>query len=186
MARFHKPKRLFMETITIGGGCFWCVEAVLKPLRGVTEVVSGYAGGKVRNPTYREVCYGRTGHAEVVRVAYDPAVISTEDLLTVFMATHDPTTLNQQGADRGTQYRSVIFYENDSQRQAAETVIARLTADTVYPDPIVTEVGPLPEFFNGEAYHQDYFDRNAEQPYCQAVIAPKLAKLRRHFMDRLA
>ena len=175
-----------METITLGGGCFWCVEAVLAPLRGVQSVVSGYAGGAVKNPTYREVCYGRTGHAEVVRVTYDPAVVSTHDLLTVFMTTHDPTTLNRQGADRGTQYRSVIFFESDAQREEAETVVAELTAAGVFADPIVTEVAPLDVFYPAEDYHQDYFARNPEQPYCQAVIAPKVSKLRTQYLDRLA
>jgi peptide-methionine (S)-S-oxide reductase len=175
-----------METLTLGGGCFWCVEAVLVPLRGVASVESGYAGGRVRNPTYREVCSGLTGHAEVVRVTFDPEVISLDDLLTVFLTTHDPTTLNRQGADRGTQYRSVIFHTSDAQRAAAEAVIARLTAERVYADPIVTEVAPLDVFYPAEAYHQDYFARNPEQPYCQAVIAPKVSKLRSLYLDRLA
>jgi peptide-methionine (S)-S-oxide reductase len=175
-----------MDTITLGGGCFWCVEAVLKPLRGVASVVSGYAGGTVKNPTYREVCYGKTGHAEVVRVTYDPARLSTHDLLTVFLTTHDPTTLDRQGADRGTQYRSVVFYETDAQREAAEAVVQELTEGGVYPDPIVTEIAPLDVFYPAEDYHQDYFALNAQQPYCQAVIAPKVAKLRRHYLDKLA
>ncbi|MFN3597196.1 MAG: peptide-methionine (S)-S-oxide reductase MsrA [Rubricoccaceae bacterium] len=180
-----RPSPDGLETIVLGGGCFWCVEAVLKPLRGVRRVVSGYAGGKGRNPTYREVCSGRTGHAEVVAVTFDPAEISREDLLRVFFATHDPTTLNRQGADVGTQYRSVVFYADEAQRAAAEQVIAEFTAEGVYSDPIVTELAPLPEFFPAEDYHQDYFARHPEQPYCQAVIAPKVAKLRRHFFDRL-
>ncbi len=174
------------ETITLGGGCFWCVEAVLKPLRGVARAVSGYAGGRVRNPTYREVCSGRTGHAEVVRVTYDPSVLSTRDLLRVFMTTHDPTTLNRQGADRGTQYRSVIFHETDAQRADAEAVVAELTAEGVYADPIVTEIAPLDVFYPAEDYHQDYFARNPAQPYCAAVIAPKVSTLRRLYLDRLA
>jgi peptide-methionine (S)-S-oxide reductase len=172
------------ETITLGGGCFWCVEAVLKPLRGVAQVVSGYAGGRVRNPTYREVCSGRTGHAEVVRVTFDPSVLPLRDLLTVFMTTHDPTTLNRQGADVGTQYRSVVFHETDAQREAAEAVVRELAP--AFPDPIVTEIAPLDVFYPAEDYHQDYFARNPAQPYCQAVIAPKVAKLRRHFFERLA
>lgn len=175
-----------METITLGGGCFWCVEAVLKPLRGVASVESGYAGGHVRNPTYREVCSGRTGHAEVVRVTYDPAVLPTRDLLTVFLTTHDPTTLNRQGADRGTQYRSVIYHETDAQRDDAQAVIADLTEARTFDDPIVTEVAPLDVFYRAEDYHQDYFARNPAQPYCAAVIAPKVAKLRRTYLDRLA
>lgn len=175
-----------LETLVLGGGCFWCVEAVLQPLRGVRRVVSGYAGGKVRNPTYREVCSGRTGHAEVVAVTFDPQELSREDLLRVFLSTHDPTTLNRQGADVGTQYRSAVFYADEAQRAAAEAVIAEFTSKGVYAEPIVTEVSPLSEFFPAEDYHQDYFARNPEQPYCQAVIAPKVAKLRRHFFDRLA
>lgn len=174
-----------METITLGGGCFWCVEAVVQPLRGVTSVVSGYAGGRVRNPTYREVCSGLTGHAEVVRVTYDPAVLATRDLLTVFLTTHNPTTLNRQGADRGTQYRSVIFYETDAQRADAEAVVAELTAAGVYDDPIVTEIAPLDTFYPAEDYHQDYYARNPSAPYCAAVIAPKVAKLRAQYLDKL-
>lgn len=174
-----------METITLGGGCFWCVEAVLKPLRGVTSVVSGYAGGTVKNPTYREVCYGRTGHAEVVRVTFDPDQISTHDLLMVFMTTHDPTTLNRQGADRGTQYRSVIYYESEAQQEAARVVVADLTREGVYADPIVTEIAPLDTFYPAEDYHQDYYAQNPAQPYCQAVIAPKVAKLRSLYLDKL-
>ena len=174
-----------MDTITLGGGCFWCVEAVLKPLRGVASVVSGYAGGTVKNPTYREVCYGKTGHAEVVRVTYDPTQLSTRDLLTVFMTTHDPTTLNRQGADRGTQYRSVIYYESEAQREAAEAVVRELTDGSVFADPIVTEIAPLDVFYPAEDYHQDYYAQNAAQPYCQAVIAPKVAKLRSRYLDKL-
>lgn len=156
------------------------------PLRGVRRVVSGYAGGRVPNPTYREVCSGLTGHAEVVQVTFDPAEISYRDLLGVFFATHDPTTLNRQGADVGTQYRSVVFYHDDEQRRAAEEVIAGLEAEGVFDDPIVTEVKPLDRFYVAEAHHQDYFRRNPAQPYCQAVIAPKVAKLRREYLDRLA
>ncbi len=175
-----------LNTITLGGGCFWCVEAVLAPLRGIESVVSGYAGGSTETPTYREVCSGRTGHAEVVRVSYDPAEISMRDLLTVFLTTHDPTTLDRQGADAGTQYRSVIFYETDGQRRAAQEVIAELTDEAVYPDPIVTEVAPLDTFYPAEADHQDYYARNPAQPYCRAVIAPKVAKLRQQHLDKLA
>lgn len=174
------------ETITLGGGCFWCVEAILKPLRGVHSVVSGYAGGAVKNPTYREVCSGRTGHAEIVRVAFDPDQISVDDLLGVFFATHDPTTQDRQGADRGSQYRSVVFYETEAQRAAAERVVADLTAQNVFDRPIVTEIAPLDVFYPAEDYHQDYFARNADQAYCAAVIAPKVSKLRKHFLDKLA
>jgi peptide-methionine (S)-S-oxide reductase len=173
------------ETATFGGGCFWCVEAVMLPLRGVRRVTSGYAGGRVKHPTYREVCSGRTGHAEVVQVEYDPAEVSYRDLLHVFFATHDPTTLNRQGADVGTQYRSVVFYHDDAQRAEAEAVIAELEAEQVFDRPIATEVKPLEAFYPAEDYHQDYFARNPAQPYCQAVIAPKVAKLRRHYLDRL-
>ena len=174
------------ETLVLGGGCFWCVEAVLEPLRGVLDVTSGYAGGHVKNPGYREVCSGRTGHAEVVRVTFDPSVISREDLLRVFFATHDPTTLNRQGADRGTQYRSVVFVDGREQRASAQAVIRELTEAGVFDDPIVTEVSDLPEFFVAEPYHQDYYANNPDQGYCRAVIAPKVAKLRAHYLDKLA
>lgn len=174
------------DTIVLGGGCFWCVEAVLKPLKGVTEVVSGYANGETPNPTYREVCSGRTGHAEVVRVTFDPEVISLHDLLVVFFTTHDPTTLNRQGADVGTQYRSGVYYESDVQREAAQAVIEELTVQGVFSDPIVTEIEPLDTFYPAEDYHQDYYARNPAQPYCQAVIAPKVSKLRALYLDRLA
>jgi len=173
------------ETATFGGGCFWCVEAVMQPLRGVRGVTSGYAGGRVRNPSYREVCSGRTGHAEVVQVAYDPEEISYRDLLLVFFATHNPTTRDRQGADVGTQYRSIVLYHDEAQREAAEAVIAELEGEGVFDGPIVTEVAPLEAFYPAEAHHQDYFRRNPEAPYCQAVIAPKVAKLRRHHLDRL-
>lgn len=173
------------ETATVGAGCFWCVEAVMMALRGVERVVSGYAGGNVKDPTYREVCSGRTGHAEVVQITFDPAEISFRDLLFIFFATHDPTTMNRQGADSGTQYRSVIFNHNDEQRATAETVIAELTRDNVFGAPIVTELAPLDVFYRAEDYHQDYFNTNQNQPYCQAVIAPKVAKLRKQYLDRL-
>lgn len=182
----YRPMTDSLNTITLGGGCFWCVEAVLVPLRGVASVVSGYAGGSTENPTYRAVCSGQTGHAEVVRVSYDASAISTRDLLTVFLTTHDPTTRDRQGADAGTQYRSVVLYETDEQRRIAEEVIAELTDDAVYPDPIVTEVAPLGTFYPAEADHQDYYARNSDRPYCQAVIAPKVAKLRQRHLDKLA
>ena len=174
------------QTITLGGGCFWCTEAVLLPLRGVASVTSGYANGHVKNPTYREVCSGRTGHAEVVRVAFDPDAIALDDLLGIFFATHDPTTLDRQGGDRGTQYRSAVFYESPEQHEAADRVVADLTAQGVFADPLVTEIAPLDVFYPAEEYHQDYFARNADQPYCAAVIAPKVSKLRRAYLDRLA
>ena len=173
------------DSIVLGGGCFWCVEAVMLPLRGVTSVVSGYANGHVVNPTYREVCSGRTGHAEVVEVTFDPEVISLHDLLTVFFTTHDPTTLNRQGGDRGTQYRSGIYVTSEAQREVAEAVRAEITAQGIYPDPIVTEIEPLETFYPAEDYHQDYFARNPAQPYCQAVIAPKVSKLRALYLDKL-
>ncbi|OZC02385.1 peptide-methionine (S)-S-oxide reductase MsrA [Rubricoccus marinus] len=172
------------ETATLGGGCFWCTEAVLEKLRGVKSVTSGYAGGKIPNPSYREICTGLTGHAEVVRVEFDPDVISYADLLRVFFATHDPTTLNQQGADRGTQYRSTIMYDSEEHRKTAEAVIEELK-DT-FDRPIVTEVVEEPTFYPAEDYHQEYYRSNPGQPYCQAVIAPKVAKLRAHYLDKLA
>jgi peptide-methionine (S)-S-oxide reductase len=174
-----------LETATLGGGCFWCVEAVLEPLRGVLHVVSGYAGGDVDDPTYEQICTGRTGHAEVVRVTFHPSEISYRDLLRIFFATHDPTTLNRQGADKGTQYRSVVFYHSAEQKDTAEAVIAELEAEGLWDDPIVTELSPSPEFFPAEAYHQRYYANNSAQPYCRAVITPKVSKLRSEFADRL-
>lgn len=174
------------EVATLGGGCFWCTEAAFQRLRGVVSVVSGYAGGDVPDPSYEQVCSGRTRHAEVVRVEFDPRVVSFRDLLHVFFTIHDPTTLNRQGADVGTQYRSVVFYHSPEQREEAESVISDLTAEGVWPDPIVTEVSPAPEFYPAESHHQDYYRRNERQPYCQVVISPKLAKLRSRFADRLA
>ena len=174
-----------METATLAGGCFWCLEAVLTRLRGVDRVESGYAGGHVPNPSYRAVCTGSTGHAEVVQVDYDPQDISYRDLLEVFFATHDPTTLNRQGHDVGTQYRSAIFYHNDAQKQDAESVIAELTAQKTFDDPIVTEVVPLEKFYPAEDYHREYYDRNPEQPYCQVVISPKVSKLRQKYAEKL-
>ena len=173
------------ETATLAGGCFWCLEAVYKELRGVEKVVSGYMGGQVPNPSYQLVCTGTTGHAEVVQITYDPEEISFRDLLKVFFTIHDPTTLNRQGGDVGTQYRSAIFYHSPAQKEAADEVIRELTAEGVWDDPIVTEVVPLEQFYPAEEYHQDYFERNPSQPYCQAVVAPKVSKVRKHFLDRL-
>lgn len=173
------------RTATLGGGCFWCLEAVYDRLRGVRSVTSGYAGGHVENPTYRQVCGGDTGHAEVVRLEYDPEVVDYRTLLTVFFAMHDPTTPDRQGHDVGPQYRSIILYESDDQRQTAEAVMAELSADDVFGAPIVTELEPLGDFYQAEADHQDYYRDNASQPYCQAVISPKVAKLRASFADRL-
>jgi len=167
-----------IETATLGGGCFWCVEAAYLGLKGVRSVVSGYAGGSIENPSYRQVCAGTTGHAEVVQVTFDPGLIDFRTVLEVFFTIHDPTTPNRQGADVGTQYRSVIFYHSDAQRETAERLVAELAADGVWPDPIVTEIAPAPVFYPAEEYHQDYYRRNPDQGYCQAVISPKLAKLR--------
>lgn len=163
------------ELATFGGGCFWCTEAVLERLPGVKQVVSGYAGGHTANPTYQEICTGRTGHAEVIQVEFDPAIISYEKILGVFFEAHDPTSLNRQGADEGTQYRSVIFYHNEGQHQAADR--AKRAAQSFWPDPIVTEIAPLPKFYPAEKYHQDYFKNNPDQAYCTFVIKPKVKKL---------
>jgi peptide-methionine (S)-S-oxide reductase len=174
------------ETATLGGGCFWCLEAIFERLEGVRAVDSGYAGGAREHPTYEQVCSGATGHAEVVRLTFDPAVISYGELLEVFFAFHDPTTLNRQGPDTGTQYRSIILAESDAQERVAREAIARLGAEGVFPDPIVTEVVRLERFWPAEAYHRQYFRRHPEQAYCAAVIAPKVAKLRNHWSARLA
>ena len=164
------------QSVVVGGGCFWCVEAVIQRVPGVKKIVSGYSGGAVKNPTYEQVCTGTTGHAEVVRVDFDPAVVKLDTVLDVFFASHDPTTLNQQGADRGTQYRSVIFYANDAQKKAADEAVVR--AKKEWSDPIVTEVSPLKEFYSAEAYHQNYFNLNKDKnPYCSIVIGPKIAKM---------
>ena len=173
------------QIATLAGGCFWCLEAAYLELAGVTGVRSGYAGGRVLDPTYEQVCTGNTGHAEVVEVTFDPAIISYRDLLDVFFTIHDPTTLNRQGADVGTQYRSAVFYHSPEQRTDAEQAIAKLNAAHVWDDPIVTEVVPLERFYPAEAYHADYFRRNPGQGYCRAVIAPKVAKLRKQFFDKL-
>jgi len=173
------------ERATLGGGCFWCLEAVFEPLRGVERVVSGYAGGELPEPSYEDVCTGTTNHAEVVEVTFDPDVLSYRDLLTIFFTTHDPTTLNRQGADAGTQYRSVIFTHSPEQERTARALIAELDAAGVFGRPIVTRVEPCPVFYPAEDYHQGYFRRNPQQGYCRAVIAPKVAKLRASFADRL-
>jgi peptide-methionine (S)-S-oxide reductase len=173
------------ETATLAGGCFWCLEAAFTDLNGVEKVVSGYAGGKVDAPTYKQVCGGETGHAEVVQVSFDPALIAYRDLLGAFFAIHDPTTLNRQGADIGTQYRSAIFYHDDAQKAAAEAMIAELGAEGIWKDPIVTQVAPFEKMYPAEDYHQGYFAQNPAQPYCQAVVAPKVAKFRKQFLGRL-
>jgi peptide-methionine (S)-S-oxide reductase len=173
------------EVATLAGGCFWCLEAVFDELRGVQKVESGYSGGFVPDPTYRQVCTGTTGHAEVVQVTFDPTVISFGDILEVFFTIHDPTTLNRQGADVGTQYRSAIFYHTPEQKRVAEEVIAELDAGRVWDAPIVTEITPFGAFYGAEDYHQEYFLRNQGQPYCQVVIAPKVAKFRAQHLARL-
>lgn len=171
------------ETITLGGGCFWCVEAVFQRVKGVEKVVSGYSGGNIANPTYREVSSGLTGHAEVVQVTFNPKVIGLEKILEVFFKTHDPTTLNRQGADVGTQYRSVIFYHNENQRRIAQQIINRLNDEKIWDKPIVTELSPMKAFYKAEDYHQNYFNRNPNQGYCQFVIVPKLEKFNKIFSD---
>ena len=173
------------EVATLGGGCYWCVEAIFEQLRGVERVESGFAGGTVPAPTYRQVCTGDTGHAEVVQITFDPAVLSFRDLLDVFFATHDPTAPNRQGVDVGSQYRSVIFYHTPQQKQTAEQRIAELNAAKVWDAPIITEVVPFEAFYRAEDYHQEYFRNNPSQAYCQAVVAPKVAKFRKQFADKL-
>jgi len=173
------------ETVTLGGGCFWCTEAALLELEGVEKVESGYSGGSVPNPNYSQVCSGATGHAEVVQVTFNPRIISLHDLLTFFFRIHDPTTLNRQGADVGTQYRSVVFYRDTKQKEIAEQVIKQIGASGVWNRPIITQVVPFSAFYMAEDYHQDYFRRNPRQPYCQVVIAPKVAKIRAHYHERL-
>jgi len=174
-----------LEAATLGAGCFWCVEAVFDDLKGVEDVVSGYAGGHTENPTYRQVCDGTTGHAEVARITFDPTVVSFKEILQVFFAVHDPTTLNRQGNDVGTQYRSAIFYHDETQKHIAEEVIKEVTAEGVYDHPIVTEVVPLEKFWPAEDYHQEYFANNPNQPYCIGVVAPKVAKFRKKFLEKL-
>lgn len=180
--KVSKPK---LENITLGGGCYWCVEAVYENLRGVQSVVSGFAGGTVANPSYEEVSTGETGHAECVQITYDPTVTSLDEIFKVFFSVHDPTTLNRQGADQGTQYRSVIFYQNPQQKKAAQEIIAALKKAKVYNRPIVTTIEPLTKFYKAENYHQDYFAKNPNQPYCQMVIQPKVEKFEKLFKSRL-
>lgn len=173
------------EIATLAGGCFWCLEAVLDEVKGVQSVESGFSNGHVANPSYHDVCTGKTGHAEVIRIQFDPAVISFRDILNVFFAIHDPTTLNRQGADVGTQYRSGIYYHSPEQKQTAEDLIGELDTQAIWNAKIVTEVAAINSYFRAEDYHQEYFVRNQSQPYCQAVIAPKVAKFRKHFLDML-
>jgi len=174
-----------LETTTLGGGCFWCVEAIYQDVVGVQQVVSGYAGGRVKNPSYQQVCTGTTGHAEVVQITFDPAVISFEDILYIFWRTHDPSTVNRQGADVGTQYRSIILYHNEAQRAIAEKSKQETDASGLWPEPIVTQIAPLDTFYQAEGYHQDYYRSNPYQPYCMMVIDPKVKKFKQQFQDRL-
>ena len=173
------------EIATLAGGCFWCLEAVYDQLKGVESVESGYAGGKTPNPTYYQVCEGTTGHAEVVQIKFDPQVVTYKDLLDVFFTVHDPTTLNRQGNDVGTQYRSAIYYHSPEQKATAEQKIKDLNAEHLWNNPIVTEVTPISTFYVAEGYHQEYFENNPNQPYCRAIVAPKVAKFRKHYLDRL-
>jgi peptide-methionine (S)-S-oxide reductase len=173
------------EIATLGGGCFWCLDAVYAELEGVKSVVSGYSGGTVKNPTYEQVCSGTTGHAEVVQIEFDPRVIAYDDILTVFFSIHDPTTLNRQGADLGSQYRSVIFYRDDRQKQTAEKKIEEVELSTALHRPVVTELVPFEAFYKAEEHHQEYFERNPGAGYCRAVIAPKVSKFREHFKEKL-
>ena len=181
----NKPMEKNLQIATLGAGCFWCVETIFERLKGVEKAVSGYSGGAVKNPTYKEVCTGNTGHAEVIQVTYDENVISFAELLEVFWKTHDPTTLNRQGADVGTQYRSVIFYHNDKQKAEAELYKKKINDEKVYNSPIVTEISPFTIFYKAEDYHQNYYIQNTQQPYCRAVITPKVEKLNKIFSDKL-
>ncbi len=181
----QKEKPMQYETVTLGAGCFWCVEALYQRLEGVIKVESGYSGGTVPNPTYDAVCTGKTGHAEVTHITFDPHVISFQEILDVFWKTHDPTTLNRQGADVGTQYRSVIFYNSDEQKKTAEQSKKELKVAKVWDDPIVTEIVPFTKFYKAENYHQDYYNANQNQPYCRMVINPKLIKFQKTFQHKL-
>lgn len=174
-----------LDTATLGAGCFWCVEAIFQQLKGVEKVVSGYSGGQIKNPSYKEVCAGTTGHAEVCQLYYDPSVISFEEILEVFWQTHDPTTLNQQGADKGTQYRSAVFYHSEEQKQKADFYKGKLTEQKVFDNPIVTEIVEFTNFYPAEDYHQNYFNENGEQGYCRMVVQPKVEKFKKAFKDKL-
>ena len=173
------------ELATLGGGCFWCIEAAFNSLKGIKSAVSGYMGGETTAPTYEKVCKGDTGHAEVVQLSFDPGLISYREILEIFFALHNPTQLNRQGNDIGTQYRSAIFFHNDEQQQIAEDIIEEITRDEIWPDPVVTRLEPLSTFYSGEDYHQDYFRNNPENQYCQAVVSPKLAKFKQTFAAKL-
>jgi peptide-methionine (S)-S-oxide reductase len=185
MNQSHNGKEVKLDTAIFGGGCFWCLEAVFQRLKGVHSVESGYAGGHIKNPTYDAVCSGTTGHAEVAQITFDPATISYEDLLNVFWRTHDPTTPNRQGNDVGTQYRSVIFYHSDAQKQTAEKSKKETNASGLWPNPIVTEIKPLTEFYKAENYHQNYYNSHPSQPYCTFVIDPKIKKFKELFKDKV-
>ena len=174
-----------IDTATFASCCFWCVEAIFQELKGVLSVTSGYTGGKIKNPTYREVCSGLTGHAEACQIIYDPTIISFDELLEAFWASHDPTTLNRQGADQGTQYRSAVFYHNEQQKQLAEAYKAKLNSEKAFDKPIVTEISPAVTFYKAEDYHQNYYSQNGDAPYCSFVIVPKLEKFRKVFKDKL-
>ena len=186
---FKEPIKVKMsenlEIATFAGGCFWCTEAVFLEVKGVTKVVSGYIGGKIKNPTYREICTGTTGHAEAIQISFNPNEVPYEDLLEIFFGTHNPTTLNRQGADAGTQYRSEIFYYSQEQKEKAENYIQLITKEKLYSGPIVTQVSSATEFYVAEEYHQDYYSQNSSQGYCQMVIAPKLEKLRKYYKSKL-
>ncbi len=174
-----------LDTITLGAGCFWCVEAVFQQMKGVKKVISGYMGGSIKNPSYREVCTGRTGHAEVCQIIYDTTETTFDEILEVFWQTHDPTTLNRQGGDIGTQYRSAIFYHNDTQKEISEQYLVKLNQNKVFDNPIVTEIVPAVEFYVAEDYHQNYFNENGEQAYCQMVVKPKVEKFKKVFKDKM-
>lgn len=179
------PSNIKKETATLGGGCFWCTEAIYLQMKGVLNVKPGYSGGHVKNPSYKEVCNGTTGHAEVVQVEFDPSVVSYAGILEVFFSTHDPTTLNRQGNDVGPQYRSVVFYHSEEQKLMAEQMISRFEQEKVYRNPMVTEISPFSEFYVAEDYHINYFERNKNQPYCQFVVAPKVEKFRKIFKENV-
>lgn len=184
-AEFMELKEKKYEYATIGGGCFWCIEAIFMEVRGISKATSGYSGGTVKNPSYREVTSGRTGHAEVVQLEFDTEIISYKDILEIFFHLHDPTTLNRQGADVGTQYRSVIFYHNDEQEKIARQIFEEIDRSDLWENPLVTEITPLTEFYVAEDYHQNYYTNNPNQPYCTFVISPKISKLRKLFKDKL-
>lgn len=185
MTQVPSSKSTSIDTATFGAGCFWCTEAQFQQLKGVLSVESGYMGGKTVNPTYKQVCTGNTGHAEVIRVTYDPSILSYDELLAAFWQSHDPTTLNRQGADVGTQYRSAIFYYTPEQKEKAEKYKAQLTAENAFGNPVVTEIVPDGPFYVAEDYHQDYYNQNGNQPYCQMVVRPKLEKFKKVFADKL-